>query len=304
MEAESPTPKKRVYKRKAAVVSDEILDIVEDLEGETTPKPKRVYKRKSTAKSSVSAQPTTISVQHNTHTDSLRPAMPVAKTASDDPFAILDKDLEFKDFFEKYEQKNIHTTPKSPTITVPKKVVQPEESRRNAVKESYDDLEDGAKIKRVGGKFWKWLSGIILLVGMGYAGYVYAYPRWFKVDYLRDLGKVAVLPTNETPVAYLVTKEAELLKDPLFAGVQVGDRVFLYEKNKKMYIYRETMNKVVTIATIDTASTTEATPAPAVAEQSATTTATNTNVLSTTTKATTTPTASTTKKTTATTTKK
>jgi hypothetical protein len=310
MEPESQAPKKRVYRRKSTPVSEDILNVVAEMEGENAPKTKRAYKRKSVEKSAVLEKPVTISVQHNAHTDSLRPAMPVgAKANVEDPFAILDKELEYKDFFEKYEKKDLRTNVRLVDNPSRKTSLGVEDFDKTKVRENYDDLENEVKPSGNGGKFWKWLLGAMLLATVGYGAYVYIYPKWFEADYLRDLGKIAILPTNETPVVYLVTKEAELLKNPLFSGVELGDRVFLYENNKKMYVYRESSDKIVTIANIDTNNPTESNTAPAVEEKQATTAPIATSTPSTTTKATsTTPKASTTtistiKKTTATSTK-
>ncbi|HRH25448.1 MAG TPA: hypothetical protein PLD99_00645 [Parcubacteria group bacterium] len=65
------------------------------------------------------------------------------------------------------------------------------------------------------------------------------------------VGKLIYLPEDETPTMATVS-DPELLKDqPFFAKARVGDKVLLYQKSKKAYLYDPKSNKLLEVAPIN-----------------------------------------------------
>lgn len=65
------------------------------------------------------------------------------------------------------------------------------------------------------------------------------------------VGKLILLPENETPTMATVS-DPELLKDqPFFSKARVGDKVLLYQKSKKAYLYDPKSNKLLEVAPIN-----------------------------------------------------
>jgi hypothetical protein len=68
---------------------------------------------------------------------------------------------------------------------------------------------------------------------------------------IQAVGKLVILPTNETPTVAAVTDLAPLKDQPFFANAKVGDKVLIYAKAGKAILYDPQANKVVEIAPIN-----------------------------------------------------
>jgi hypothetical protein len=58
------------------------------------------------------------------------------------------------------------------------------------------------------------------------------------------------LPMDEVPTLATVSDSSKLANQPLFAKAQPGDKVLLYPKAKKAYLYRPVTNKLVDVASM------------------------------------------------------
>lgn len=88
-------------------------------------------------------------------------------------------------------------------------------------------------------------------------------------DLINKVGKLTVLPKNETPTVATVTDITKLKDQPFFANAQNGDKVLIYTQAKQAYLYRPSTNKLINIAPVNignnqtssTGTTTTQTPA-------------------------------------------
>lgn len=64
------------------------------------------------------------------------------------------------------------------------------------------------------------------------------------------VSKLAIVPTDETPSVATVKDVAKLKGQTFFALAQDGDKVLVYNKNKRAILYRPSTNQIVNIAPI------------------------------------------------------
>ena len=76
------------------------------------------------------------------------------------------------------------------------------------------------------------------------------------------VGKLFELPTNEQPTIATVSDKTKLENQPFFAKAQNGDKVLIYSQNKQAILYRPSMNKIISIGTINPASSSPASGSP------------------------------------------
>jgi hypothetical protein len=62
---------------------------------------------------------------------------------------------------------------------------------------------------------------------------------------LANVGKIAVLPTNESPTVALVKNSSKLTNQPFFTHAQDGDYVIVYSQSKVAILYRPSTNQIV-----------------------------------------------------------
>lgn len=67
---------------------------------------------------------------------------------------------------------------------------------------------------------------------------------------LATVGKLMVLPANETPTVATVRDLAALKGQSFFARAKVGDKVLIFFESKKAILYSPSENKVVEVAPI------------------------------------------------------
>jgi hypothetical protein len=75
------------------------------------------------------------------------------------------------------------------------------------------------------------------------------------------VGKLVELPTDETPTIATVTDKEKLSGQSFFSRSENGDRLLIYPKIRKVYLYRPSINKLIDIAPI---SLDQTTPTPQV----------------------------------------
>lgn len=71
---------------------------------------------------------------------------------------------------------------------------------------------------------------------------------------VKKVGKLIVLPTEETPTVATVSDPAALKDQAFFAEAKKGDKVLIYSNAKKAILYDPVANKVITIAPLKTES--------------------------------------------------
>lgn len=131
-------------------------------------------------------------------------------------------------------------------------------------------------------KFVKVVVPLIAIIAILAAGYFYKQVRDLKKDpniaaqqeveaLVVKVGKLVVLPTEETPTVATVS-DPEALKDQVFfANAVKGDKVLIYAQAKKAILYSVGMNKILDVAPLNIGDAKSVTP-PAAAPAAKTTT--------------------------------
>ena len=70
-------------------------------------------------------------------------------------------------------------------------------------------------------------------------------------EILEKIGKLVVLPTGETPTIATVTDIEKLAGQPFFKNAQNGDKVVIIGSTKEAILYRPSINKIITMAPIN-----------------------------------------------------
>lgn len=68
---------------------------------------------------------------------------------------------------------------------------------------------------------------------------------------IKAVGKLLVLPTDETPTMATVSDPEKLKDQPFFAKAQKGDKVLIYSDSQKAILYNPKENKIVEVAPIN-----------------------------------------------------
>jgi hypothetical protein len=63
-----------------------------------------------------------------------------------------------------------------------------------------------------------------------------------------DVGKLIVLPADETPTIATVSDLAPLKSQPFFNNAAVGDQVLIYTNARKVILWRPAENKIIEVA--------------------------------------------------------
>jgi hypothetical protein len=66
-------------------------------------------------------------------------------------------------------------------------------------------------------------------------------------DTLALVGKLTVLPQNDLPVLAIVSDPLQLQADAFFVDSQIGDRVLIYPRIGKAFLYRSSTNQIINI---------------------------------------------------------
>ncbi|MDO8583855.1 MAG: hypothetical protein Q7R83_01615 [bacterium] len=65
---------------------------------------------------------------------------------------------------------------------------------------------------------------------------------------VEQVGRLMVLPTDETPTIATVLDPEKLKDQPFFANAKEGDRVLVYAKAKRVILFRSSENRIVEVA--------------------------------------------------------
>ena len=74
-------------------------------------------------------------------------------------------------------------------------------------------------------------------------------------DIIADVGKLIVLPKNETPTVATISDLSKLKGQPFFLHAHAGDKLLIYTKAQKAILYDPVMNKIVELAPLSTSGT-------------------------------------------------
>ncbi|HZQ29709.1 MAG TPA: hypothetical protein VFA93_01355 [Patescibacteria group bacterium] len=69
-------------------------------------------------------------------------------------------------------------------------------------------------------------------------------------DIVSKVGALVALPTDEQPTIATVTDVSKLKGQAFFAKAQNGDKVLIYTKALKAYLYSVTLNKILEVAPV------------------------------------------------------
>lgn len=107
----------------------------------------------------------------------------------------------------------------------------------------------------------KWLAGalLVLLAATGFLGYqlytLKANPNLQSQKELdqivKKVGRLVILPENETPTLATVSDPDKLKDQPFFANAKTGFKVLFYTQAKKAILYDPDKDRVVEIAPIN-----------------------------------------------------
>lgn len=114
----------------------------------------------------------------------------------------------------------------------------------------------------------KLLVALLLLAGAGTSYYFYnqytvAQEQVMKLsknpqasaqaelqDVITNVGKLIALPKGEAPTLATVTDKSKLGTQPFFAKAKNGDKVLVYVKERRIYLYRPSSNQLIEVGTI------------------------------------------------------
>ena len=111
-------------------------------------------------------------------------------------------------------------------------------------------------------KFMKVVVPIIAVVAIASSIYFYLQIRELKKDpaivaqqevavLVSKIGKLVVLPAEETPTVATVSDPEALKDQAFFANAVEGDKVLIYAQAKKAILYSVGMNKILDVAPLN-----------------------------------------------------
>lgn len=65
------------------------------------------------------------------------------------------------------------------------------------------------------------------------------------------VGKLMVLPTDEQPTVASVTDPEKLKGQDFFINAQIGDKVLIYQNNRKAILYSPKLNKILEVSPVN-----------------------------------------------------
>ena len=69
------------------------------------------------------------------------------------------------------------------------------------------------------------------------------------------VGKLMVLPTDETPTMATVSDPVKLKDQPFFVNAKTGDKVLIYSNARKAILYSPSLNKIIEVAPVNLGAT-------------------------------------------------
>lgn len=124
----------------------------------------------------------------------------------------------------------------------------------------YTSLNHLYKIMR--NKITQKIMVVVVVIAVALAGYFYyelyklrQNPQAQAEQEVKDLtarvGRLAVLPTGETPTIATVSDPEALKDQPFFAKAVKGDKVLIYAQAKKAYLYSVALDKIIDVAPLN-----------------------------------------------------
>ncbi len=71
-----------------------------------------------------------------------------------------------------------------------------------------------------------------------------------KEEVIKKVSKIALVPSDETPVVASVSDISKFKSNPLFDQAQNGDKYLTYAKSGRTVIYRPSTNQIITTVTL------------------------------------------------------
>jgi hypothetical protein len=68
---------------------------------------------------------------------------------------------------------------------------------------------------------------------------------------ISEVGRIILLPTNETPTIATVSDPTLLKNQPFFVNATKGDKVLIYSSAKRAILYDPVQKKIINVASID-----------------------------------------------------
>lgn len=105
-------------------------------------------------------------------------------------------------------------------------------------------------------KIFRIISVLVVVVSIVTAGYFYWQYQTIKNDpgkvaedevkvLVGRVGQLALLPLGEDPVVATITEPEKLKNQPFFVRAEKGDKLLVYNKAGKAYLYRPGLGKIV-----------------------------------------------------------
>lgn len=114
------------------------------------------------------------------------------------------------------------------------------------------------------------ISLILVILGGGCGGTYYFYKKYNSLksglnqknssslnlaaaenaSLIAEIGKIMILPTDETPTIATVSDKEKVKDQPFFKKAENGDKLLAYPKNKKAILYRPDTRKIIEVAPI------------------------------------------------------
>lgn len=70
-------------------------------------------------------------------------------------------------------------------------------------------------------------------------------------ELIEKIGKLVLLPADEEPILATVTDKEKLKEQPLFAKAENGDKILIYAKAQKAYIYSPSKEMLVDVVSVN-----------------------------------------------------
>ncbi len=96
-------------------------------------------------------------------------------------------------------------------------------------------------------------AAAVLILAAGYGLWLHfaaQSPATSPQGLIKAVSKDITLPPGEDPVVATVTDNTKLTSQPFLAQAQNGDRLLIYTKAKKVYIYRPSLHKLVDVGPV------------------------------------------------------
>lgn len=114
----------------------------------------------------------------------------------------------------------------------------------------------------LGQRVYRVIIPVIAILAIAAAGYFYWQVRILKQDpqvvaqqevasLVAKVGRLVVLPADETPTVATVSDPEALKDQAFFAKAEKGDKVLIYTTAKKAILYSVTMNKIIDVAPLN-----------------------------------------------------